>query len=70
MEINNGWKEWSKYVLKELERISDQQTKIEKDIHNISIEIAMLKVKSGVWGLIGGALPVGVFLFVEFLKSK
>ncbi len=30
------------------------------EISNIKVEIAMLKVKSGLWGLVGGAL--GIFL--------
>ena len=35
----------------------------------IKVEIAMLKVKSGVWGLIGGAIPVILMFLSELLKK-
>ena len=41
---------------------------VRNDFHastqNLEIELATLKVKSGVWGLIGGAIPVAVGLLV------
>ena len=66
----NGWREWSKYVLKEMERLNacyDQQTKI---INKMVIDIAMLKVKAGVWGALGGAVSVAIGIGVLLLKSK
>jgi len=60
----NGWTEWSKYVLKELERLNDSQTTIEKRLNNIDISIGMLKVKSGIWGAIAGAIPAVVALVI------
>ena len=68
MEIHNGWKEWSKHVLLELERLGSQQNDIQKEIHEIKMEIAMLKVKSGIWGLISGTIPVAIMLIVKFIK--
>ena len=58
IEKNNGWHEWSRYVLKELERLNVNQEEMNEKITNILIEIGMLKVKAGVWGLVGGAIPV------------
>lgn len=51
----NGWLQWGKYVLKLIE---DHDKKLDKVI----VEIAKLKVKSGVWGLIGGSIPVAIFI--------
>ena len=56
----NGWKEWSKYVLKELERlnacyetlrkdINDKHDKIQTDIKDISNDITALKIRAGFW---------------------
>lgn len=35
----------------------------------LKVELAMLKVKSGVWGLVGGAIPVILLVLVEILKK-
>lgn len=70
----NGWDKWAKHVLFELERLNkemgemnDKMTSIQGEMNDkmtlIHIEIAKLKVKAGVWGLVGGAIPtVGIVL--------
>jgi len=68
-ESPNGWNEWSKYVLKELERLNGCYEQIDKKVDKIEQEIAMLKVKSGVWGLVGGLIPVVIALIFIFLKQ-
>ena len=39
-------------------------------IQKLNIEIAMLKVKSGVWGLIGGSIPVILVLLMKLIKGN
>jgi len=51
-------KEWEH---KELERLSEQLTFLQSTVNKIHIEIAVLKVKSGLWGVIGGAIPFAVY---------
>lgn len=67
----DGWQEWSKFVLKELKRLGDAYEKLNdnmgKDISKIKAEIAILKVKSGVYGLVGGAILVGIFLLSRLI---
>ena len=65
----NGWNEYSKMVLKELEN-NEKDHKIMMDkLNKIQVEIAMLKVKSGVWGAIAGAIPVIIAFIFYLLKS-
>lgn len=72
------WQEWSRHVLAELKRLNDTiqavDDKIDKlkdeQVSPLKIELAMLKVKSGFWGMIGGAIPVILMVLVEILKSK
>jgi hypothetical protein len=73
---DNGWREWSKYVLKELERLNSCIIDINEKasisvgcITTLKTEIAKLKVKSGIWGVIGGAIPVLILLIIKFLGS-
>ena len=80
----NGWNEWGKYVLKELERLNDVVNRMPASYdakHNEIIErITKLDtsfkvfqkemgIKSGVWGLIGGAIPVAVMLAFILMKQ-
>jgi len=68
-EQKNGWFEWSRHVLSELERLSDGQESVKSEVSKLRVDIAMLKVKSGVWGLIGGAISVTVGLLIYFFKG-
>lgn len=73
MAGENGWNEWSRHVLAELKRLSDaqekNQEKSEACFSELKVEIARLKVQSGVWGLMGGAIPVAIGLLVYFIKG-
>jgi len=69
MENNNSWTQWSKYVLKELERNNSDHESISDKLDKIAVEIATLKVKSGLWGTIGGLVSVAVFLLINHLKK-
>jgi hypothetical protein len=74
---DDSWPEWSRHVLAELKRLNDNLANLDDKIDTIKdghisplkIEIAMLKVKSGIWGLIGGAIPVILMVLVELLKK-
>lgn len=70
MASENGWNEWSKHVLAELERLNDGYEEINKNVNKIRVEIAMLQVKSGIWGVIGGCIPLMVAFMFWLLKSK
>ena len=65
----NGWDEWSKFVLSELKRLSMAYEGLRETSEGIRIEIAKLKVKAGIWGAIGGAIPVIVMMFLWWIKS-
>ena len=70
MSPANGWNEWSRHVLSELERLNKWNENIANKQNEILVQIAMLKVKSGVWGLIGGAIPVAIGIVIMYLRSK
>lgn len=49
MPDNNGWSEWSKHVLKELERLNDNQEVLRTKIEEVQQSIVELKTnKTGV----------------------
>jgi len=64
----NGFDSWKHHILKELERLSSSQEKVAKQMETLIVELAMLRVKSGVWGLIGGAIPVMVAIAMYLIE--
>ena len=63
-EKANGWHEWGKHVLKELDRLNECYEGAIKTAQENKVEIAMLKVKSGAWGFLAGLLPaIGVLIY-------
>ena len=79
-DAGNGWGEYRKLVMTEIERLAreirhernngkqvqqhlwDQMLRIEK-------EIATLKVRCGVWGLVGGLIPVVTALLMNKIAT-
>ena len=63
-ELPGDWMQYRRLILSELKRISaDMESVAEKfdlfrreEVSQIKVDIAMLKVKAGVWGLGGGLL--------------
>lgn len=60
----NGWSRAEKYVFEELQRLSSNIETLHGRVTEVKVEMGRLQVKSGVWGLVGGALlllPVLLF---------
>lgn len=68
MENNGEWTNYQRLVLSELERHDEHLQQIAKHLTDVKLEIAMLKVKSGVWGALAGLIPVIVLVVVEILR--
>lgn len=73
----NGWNDYQKLVLSQLVEHAkslddvkvDLQSIRNSDIPDLKVEIAMLKVKAGMWGAIAGALPALAAIFFMWLKK-
>jgi len=73
----NGWSEYQKLVLAELERLDrsveilDNKIDIIRDteLANINAEIKLLKYKSTLWGGLAGAVPVLILIIIQFLRG-
>jgi len=64
----NGWQEYQRLVLHELGSLRQDLSEIAKEQGAIRVELGMLKVKSGLWGLLGGFVPVAVAVLLRFLQ--
>lgn len=75
---NNGWDRWQNYVLNELKRLNSSYEGIvgtmsnirANDLTKIKTEISALKVKSGIWGLMGGMIPAIIAIIIWFLSQS
>ena len=62
-----SWERDQRLVLSELKRNTDRIELLRTDIGGLKIEIAMLKVKSGLWGIAAGSIPVIIALSLKSL---
>lgn len=58
----NGWSEWRKHVLLEIERINKNLEKLSEKHTAVCLEVAKLKVYAAIWGAIGGAVITALVL--------
>ncbi len=65
----NGWNEWSKHVLKELERLNDCYEMLDKRVNKIHTGLAILNVKAVIWGAIAGLIPGSIVAIVWYLNK-
>jgi hypothetical protein len=56
MPDSNGWNEYQKLVLAELERLDTTVTKIQTDVTEIRLNFAVLRTRAVTWGALGGFL--------------
>ena len=66
----SDWSQWEKYVVEQLKSHEEDHDEIQKALVQIRIDIAMLKVKSGIWGAIGASIPIIGMVLFEFLMKK
>jgi hypothetical protein len=50
------------------DKLDGMRDAVHKETTEMKVNIAMLQVKCGVWGLIGGAIPAGIVLLAKLLK--
>uniref|UniRef100_A0A6M3L3R2 Uncharacterized protein n=1 Tax=viral metagenome TaxID=1070528 RepID=A0A6M3L3R2_9ZZZZ len=55
---------------KEREWIECHFMKLQEQLTLVRIEIAKLKVKSGIWGVIGGTIPVIILIAIYFIARR
>lgn len=71
---DNGWREWSKYVIKELERLSKRDDIQEEKLTNMRIEVkeiqTHIKESGAFWGAIAGlGVAFAAELLIYLIKS-
>jgi len=66
----DNWDEWSKYVLKELER-QDEFAKVLSDkVDELVQEVAVLKIKASIFGGLAGAILSAILSIIVYYITK
>ena len=69
MADDNGWSKYEKMVIEKLDDHDDKFNGIENKLTQIQVDIATLKVKAGVWGGIGGLIPVVIAIVMFYATA-
>ncbi len=67
---NNGWAEYKRLVVKELEDLREWCGHMQDSINKININIAVLMVKVALIATVSGVIAAGVVSFVVRYLSK
>ena len=61
--------EWGHWCEKELVRQDGCDRELNKVVQQNRNDITALKVKAGLWGLLGGAIPIILFILIQLLTK-
>jgi hypothetical protein len=67
---NGEWGQWANHVLAELKRLNDNIGDLRNDVTVLTVDVAQLKVKSGLWGAAAAICTIVVFLGMNYLKQS
>lgn len=64
------WKRWSEWVKDGVRELRKEIKEIGDEVDRLRIEMATQKVKVGVIGMIGSAIPIIITLLIMYIKSQ
>lgn len=68
-EHENGFGEYRRLLFHRLEEQKEELVAIKHELHQLTIDVATLKVKAGLWGAVAGVLPALGMLILHFLYT-
>lgn len=63
----NDWMEYRQFVVSKLADLDHKQDELGDQMTLVRIDLAMLKVRSGIWGGLAGTIPATVAVIAVFL---
>lgn len=67
--MSEGGDAYGKLVLFRLDALAVDVQRIEDKVEALLIDVAMLKVKAGVWGAVAGAIPATIGIVLTLVMS-
>ena len=70
MPPGNGWNEWSKHVLLELERLNNCYEKLSTKLDKINSRLTMVQIKTaGLSGTVALVVTIVVIIVASFIRK-
>ena len=77
MTEDNGWQQYKIHIISELEDLKKLMDTMDQrisdirhiDVPSLRVEIAMLKIKSGLWGAAAGMIPSLIYFFYSMVRK-
>ena len=69
-DSENGWDEWSRHVLLELERLNTNYAKLADEVKEVQIQLATIKEKATLFGAFSGAIVLAIGMLIQFFKNN
>jgi len=70
MNEPNGWNEWSRHVLKELERLNAELVAVRQELTELKMRFTAAEVKLALYGTLGGTIAGTAIAIVGGLLTK
>lgn len=68
--MSPGWEGYERLVMSKLEDLGADIHRVEDKVEALLIDVAMLKVKAGVWGAVAGLIPASVAVIFMVLGGQ
>lgn len=65
-----GWDAYAKLVMDKLETLQGDIHSVEDKLETLMIDVAMLKVKAGMWGAVAGFVPGACAVLLVILGGQ
>ena len=66
----NGFSEYKRLFLATFEEIKRDQARIEGKVEQLLVSVAVLQVKAGLWGALGGLVTVASIILISSRKGR
>jgi hypothetical protein len=70
VDPDRKWSEYQLMVLDKLDRLELVQEKVEVRLRSIETELALLKLKSSLWGGLAGVAAYAVTMGVQYISKR
>ena len=68
--LNGEFNEYKRLIVYELKRLSDAIKELDRKERKNRDDIIIIKVKAGIWGLIGASIPTIIAIALLLIKSE